>query len=172
MNDERFKFTSISQAARNFIIVIPRVNNNYQYITMFTLSNSNISALLNHTLSTSFFYNTSTLSAFLFTSIDSVISISVNELVIDSTAQKIRLSSASNVENAEIELKRTFNHYAKFRSTRNFSMNLLIDFVVLFNYNLIVVKTVLALFVKAFFTNFHEPKLYKKAIINAQHKIN
>ena len=38
--------------------------------------------------------------------------------------------------------------------------------------NLIIVKTTLILFVKTTLINFYELKLYKKVIINAQHKIN
>ena len=172
MNNEKFKFISILQTTRNFIIVISRVNNSYQYIIISTFSNNNISTLSNYTLSTPLFFDTSTFFAFLFISIDSITSIFVNKLIIDSTTQKTRLLNASNVENAEIELKRAFNYYAKFRLTKNFSINLLTNFVVLFNYNSIVIKIVLTLFVKVFFTNFHESKLYKKTIINAQHKIN
>ena len=172
INNEKFKLTLISQATRNFIIVISRINNNYQYITIFTSSNNNISTSSNYTFSTSFFYNISIFSAFLFISINSVTSIFVNKLIIDSTTQEIRLSNTLSVENVEIELKRTLNYYAKFRLTKNFSINSLIDFVVLFNCNSIVVKIALTLFVKAFFTNFHESKLYKKAITDAQHKIN
>ena len=138
---------------------------------MFTLTSSiNTPTLFNYILSTSLFYVTSTLFAFSF-SFDSVISIFVNKLIIDSTAQKTRLSSALSA-NVEIELKRTLNYYAKLRSTKNFSMNLLIDLIALLNCDSIVVKVALTLLVKTFFTNFHESKLYKKAIIDAQHKMN
>ena len=170
MNNEKFKFTSISQAARNFIIIISRINNNYQYTIMFTFSNNNISTLFNYTYSISLFYNTLTFFVFLFNS-NSLTSIFVNELITNSTAQKIWLSNALNA-NVKIELKRTFNYYAKFRSTKNLSINLFIKLIVLFNCDLIVIKIVLTLFVKIFFTNFHELKLYKKAIVDAQHKIN
>ena len=133
-----------------------------------TVSNNNISIF---DFISAIFYNISTFFAFLFNS-NLFTLIFVNELIIDSTAQKTQLLNASSVENVEIKLKRTFNYYAKLRSTKNFSINLLIDFAVLFNCDLIVVKTVLTLFVKTFFTNFHESKLYKKTIIDAQHKIN
>ena len=138
---------------------------------MFTLivSNNNISTLLNSTLS--IFYGISTFFAFSFISIDSVTLISVNELITDSTVQETRLLNALSV-NVEIKLKRALNYYAEFRSTKNSSINLLIDLIVLFNYNSIVVKTILTLFVKVFLTNFHESKLYKKTMIDAQHKIN
>ena len=171
INNEKFKLISILQTTRNFIIVISRVNNNYQYIIMFTfISSINILTLFNYTFSTSFFYVTSTSSAFLF-SFDSIISIFVNKLIIDSTTQETRLSNATSV-NVEIELKRALNYYTKFRSVKNFLVNLLIDLTVLLNYNLIVIKATLTLFVKIFFTNFHKSKLYKKAIIDTQHKIN
>ena len=137
---------------------------------MFTFSSSNISTSFNYTLSTSLFYNISTFSAFSSSS-NSITSISVNELIIDSTVQETRLPNALNA-NVEIELKRTLNHYAKFRSTKNSSMNLLIDLIALFNCNSIVIKAILTLLVKVFFTNFHKSKLYKKAIIDAQHEIN
>ena len=127
---------------------------------MFTFSNNNISTLFNYTHSTSFFYNISTLFAFLF-NLNSFTSISVNKLITNSTTQKIRLLNALNA-NVEIELKQTFNYYTKLRSTKNLLINLFIELIVLFNYNLIVVKIVLTLFVKAFFTNFHELKLYSK----------
>ena len=127
---------------------------------MFTLT------VLNNNISTfdftfSVFYNTLTFFAFL-SSFNSVTSIFVNKLTIDSTTQETRLLNATSVENVKIELKRTLNYYTKFRSIKNFSMNLLIDLIVLFNYNLIVIKIALTLFVKVFFTNFHEFKLYKK----------
>ena len=172
MNNEKFKLTSISQAARNSIIVISRINNSYQYTIMFTFLNSNIPASLNYTLSASLFYNTLIFFVFSFISIDSITSISVNELVIDLTTQETRLLNASNAGNVETELKRALNYHAKLRSARNFSINLLIDFAVLLSYNSIVIKIALTLFVKVSFTDFHESKLYKKAITDAQHKIN
>ena len=138
---------------------------------MFTLTASSNNTLMLSNFIFSIFHNISIFFAFLFISINSVTSIFVNELIIDSTTQKTRLSNALNA-NVKIELKRTFNHYAKLRSTKNLSVNLLIDLTVLFNCNSIVVKTVLTLLVKTFFTNFHKSKLYKKAIIDTQHKIN
>ena len=135
----------------------------------FIVSNSNILMLLNFTLS--IFYDISTFFAFLFISIDSITSIFVNKLIIDLTTQETRLLNTSSV-NVKIKLIRTLNYYTKLRSTKNFSINSLIDLIVLFNCNSIVIKTVLTLLVKIFFTNFHEFKLYKKTIINAQHKIN
>ena len=139
---------------------------------MFTFTLSiNTSTSFNYTFSASSFYAISTLFVFSLSS-SSVTSIFVNKLIIDSTTQEIRLSNALNVENVEIELKRTFNYYAKLRSTKNLLMNLLIDLIALFNCNSIVIKTILTLFVKVFFTNFHESKLYKEAIVDAQHKIN
>ena len=135
---------------------------------MFTFSSNNISTLFNYTFSTSFFYKTSIFFAFLFSS-SLITLIFVNELIIDSTTQKIRLLNALSV-NVEIELKRTLNYYTKFRSIKNFSINLLIGLIVLFDCDSIIIKAVLALFVKTFFTNFHKSKLYKKAIIDTQHK--
>ena len=150
MNNERFKFTSILQATRNLIIVISRINNNFQYIIMFIfISLINTSILFNYTLFALFFYVILTFSAFSLSS-NSITSIFVNKLTIDSTTQKTRLSNATSVENVEIKIKRAFNHHVKFRSTKNFSMNLLIDLIVLFNYNSIVIKTTLTLFVKTF----------------------
>ena len=138
---------------------------------MFTfISSINTSTLFNYTLSALFFYVTLTFFAFLF-SFNSITSIFVNKLTIDSTTQKTRLLNTTNV-NVEIELKRAFNYYAKLRLIKNFSINSLIDLTVLFNYNSIVIKTILTLLVKIFFTNFHESKLYKKTIIDAQYKIN
>ena len=96
----------------------------------------------------------------------------MNKLIIDLTTQKTRLLNALNVENVEIELKQTFNYYTKLYLTKNLLINLLIVLIILFNYNSIVIKIILTLFVKFFFTNFHESKLYKKAIIDTQHKIN
>ena len=135
--------------------------------TFIALSN-NISTPLNSTSST--FHNTSIFFAFS-SNPDSITSISVNKLTIDSTTQKTRLSNATSA-NVEIKLKRAFNYYAKFRSIKNFSMNLLIDLTVLLNCDSIIIKTILVLLVKVFFTNFYESKLYKKAMIDAQHKIN
>ena len=120
---------------------------------MFTFIFSiNISALFNYIFSTLFFYVTFTSFAFLF-NFNSITSIFVNKLIIDSITQKIWLLNALNA-NVKIELKRTFNHYTKFRLIKNFLMNSLIDLIVLFNYNSIVIKAILTLFVKAFFTNF------------------
>ena len=96
----------------------------------FIASNNNIS-VFDFTLSV--FYNISTLFTFLF-NFDSVTSIFVNKLTIDSTTQETRLLNALNA-NVEIELKQTFNYYTKFRSTKNSSMNLLIDLIALFNYS-------------------------------------
>ena len=133
---------------------------------MFTfISLVNISTLFNYIFSTSLFYVTLTFFTFLF-NFNSVTSIFVNELTIDSTIQKTWLLNATNA-NVEIELKQAFNHHAKFCLIKNFSINSLIDLIVLFNCNSIVIKIVLTLLVKVFFTNFHEFKLYKKAIINA-----
>ena len=93
----------------------------------------------------------------------------IDELIIDSIAQKIRLFNASSIET---KLQRTFNHHSEFRFVRNFSMNFLIDLIVLFNCDFVVVKAVLTLLVKVFSIDFHESKTYKKAITNAQHKMN
>ena len=125
----------------------------------------------NYIFSTLLFYNILIFFAFLFNS-NLFISILINELIINLTTQETRLLNASNVENVEIELKRTFNYYAKFCLTKNSSINLLIYLIVLFNYNSIIIKTTLTLFIKVFFTNFHESKLYKKTMINTQYKIN
>ena len=116
------------------------------------------STLFNYTLSTLFFYVISILFAFLF-NFDSITSIFVNELIIDLTTQKIRLSNATSA-NVEIELKRAFNYYAKLCSTKNFSMNLLIGLTVLFNCNSIVIKTTLTLFVKKFFLRIFTNRNY------------
>ena len=165
INNEKLKFISISQTTRNFIIVISRVNNDYQYIIMFTLT------VLNNNTSTSdftfaIFYNISIFFTFLLNS-SLFTSIFVNKLIIDLTTQKTRLLNASSVENVKIELKRAFNYYTKLRLTKNFSVNSLIGFVALFNCNSIVIKIALTLFVKVSFTNLYKSKLYKKVIIDA-----
>ena len=67
----------------------------------FIVSSNNISMLLNFT--SSVFYSISIFFAFLFISIDLVTSIFVNELIIDSTTQEIRLLNVLSA-NAEIEL--------------------------------------------------------------------
>ena len=51
-------------------------------------------------------------------------------------------------------------------------MNSLIDLIVLFNCNFVVIKIALTLLVKTFSIDFYESKTYKKTITNTQHKIN
>ena len=87
----------------------------------------------------------------------------IDKLIIDLIIQEIRLFNALNVET---KLQQTFNYYLKFRFVKNFSINFLIDLIVLFNYNFIVIKIALTLFVKIFLINFYELKTYKKAITN------
>ena len=93
----------------------------------------------------------------------------IDKLIIDSIIQKTRLFNALNVET---KLQRAFNYYSKLRFVKNFSMNSLIDLIVLFNCDFVVTKAVLTLFIKAFLTDFYESKTYKKTITNTQHKIN
>ena len=45
-------------------------------------------------------------------------------------------------------------------------MNFLIDLIVLFNCDFVVIKIALTLLVKVFLIDFYELKTYKKAIIN------
>ena len=87
----------------------------------------------------------------------------IDKLVINSIIQKTRLFNALNVE---IKLQRTFNYYSKLWFIKNFLMNFLIDLIVLFNYNFVVIKIVLTLLVKVFSIDFYESKTYKKAITN------
>ena len=93
----------------------------------------------------------------------------IDKLIIDSIIQEIQLFNALNVET---KLQQTFNYYLKFRFVKNFSINFLIDLIVLFNYNFVVIKTILTLLVKVFLINFYKLKTYKKVITNTQHKIN
>ena len=100
---------------------------------------------------------------------DAFTSISVDELANDSILQKIWLFSATNVESKQ---QRTLNYYSKFRFAKDFFVNFLTDFAVLFNCDSAVAKIALILFVKAVFVDSYESKTYKETITNAQHKIN
>ena len=101
--------------------------------------------------STFFVFSTNLIEIFTLTFID--------KLIIDLIVQKTRLFNTLGVE-------------TKFRFVKNFSITFLIDLVVLFNCNFVVIKVVLILFVKVFLIDFHESKIYKKIIANTQHKIN
>ena len=113
------------------MIIISSINNNQQYITLSTFtaftSSDNFSSFVfftsvsNNTFA--FFAET------IFNSNNDVFtSIFVDELVIDSILQEIRLFNATNVES---EQQRTLNHHSKFRSAKDFFVNLLIDLATL-----------------------------------------
>ena len=51
-------------------------------------------------------------------------------------------------------------------------MDPLTGLAVLFNCDLVVAKVALTLLVKAFLVDSHEPKTYKKALADAQHKMD
>ena len=176
MDDERLKLTSVFrqhafQTARNPMIVIPRVNNSLQYII---LSTPTLSAPASRGTSTSISsasgrtsqasdrnssISDSTSFVFSANSTETLTSTFINKLTTDSTVQETRLPSASSVE-------------TKLRSAKDFSMSSLTDLAVLPNCDLAVAKAALALLAKAFSIDSHEPKTYKKAITNAQHKMN
>ena len=176
MNDERLKLTSVfrqhaSQAARNLMVVIPRVNNSFQYTTLFTpassapafrgTSTSILSASdrtsqasgKNFSISGSTFFVSSANSTETFTLTF------IDELATDLTVQGIRLPSASSAE-------------TKLRPARNSSVGSLTDLAALSNCDFAVVKAALALLAKAFSVDSHEPKTYKKAMADAQHKMD
>ena len=98
-------------------------------------------------------------------------SISIDELIIDFILQKIKLFNSIDVK------QKIFDRYSKFRFFKNFFVNSLTDLIVIekvvfVKTNSIIVKTALILFVKTTSMNFYESKLYKKVIIDAQHKMN
>ena len=95
----------------------------------------------------------------------------INKLIINFILQKIKLFNSINVK------QEIFDRHSKFRFFKNFFVNLLIDLIIIkkivfVKTNLIIVKTTLILFVKTTSINFYESKLYKKIMINVQHKIN
>ena len=95
----------------------------------------------------------------------------INELIIDFILQKIKLFNSIDVK------QKTFDRYSKLRFFKIFFVNSLIDLIVIekivfVKANSIIIKTTLILFVKATSINFYESNLYKKIIINAQHKMN
>ena len=94
---------------------------------------------------------------------------SVDELASDSTLQETRLLNATN---AELKQQRALNHYSELRFARNSSVNFLTDLAALPNCDPAVVKTALALLAKAASVDSYEPKTYKEAMADAQHKMN
>ena len=97
--------------------------------------------------------------------------ISINELIINFILQKIKLFNSIDIK------QKIFDRYSKFRFFKKFFVNSLTDLIIIekivfVKTNLIIVKTTLILFVKTTLINFYELKLYKKVIINVQHKIN
>ena len=91
-------------------------------------------------------------------------SILIDKLINDLILQKTQLFNTTNVE---LKQQQTFDYYSKFRFVKNFFVNFLIDFAILFNCDLIVIKIVLILFVKIASIDFYKLKIYKKAITNA-----
>ena len=175
LNDERFKRILIfkqqsSQTTRNFIIIISSTNNNQQYIifSTFTTFNNNFSlfVIFISVSNSTFLFSAKIISS---SSNDVFTSIFVDELTNNSTLQKIRLFNATNVESKQ---QRTFNYYSKLRFAKNLFVNSFIDLIALFNCDSTVIKTALTLLNKAVFVDFYESKTYKKAITNAQYKIN
>ena len=175
LNDEKFKRISIfkqqlSQTTRNFIIIISSTNNNQQYIifSTFTTFNNDFSLFVififvSNSISSSFaktIFNSSN---------NAFTSIFVNKLINNLILQKTWLFNATNVE---LKQQRTFNHYLKLRFVKDLFVNFFIDLIVLFNYDSTIIKTALILLNKIAFVDFYELKTYKKAITNAQHKIN
>ena len=128
------------------------LNNNFSILNKISLISSKNSLILNNTF---FAFSTNLIKFFTSTFI--------NKIIIDSIIQKTRLFNALNVKT---KLQRTFNYYSKFRFVKNFSINSLINLIILFNYNFIVIKIALTLFVKVFLINFYKLKTYKKTITN------
>ena len=133
-------------------------NNNFLILNKTLLISNKNSLILNNIF---FTFSTSLIKFFTSTFID--------KLIIDSIIQEIWLFNALNVET---KLQWTFNYYSKLWFVKNFSINFLINLIVLFNYNFVVIKIVLTLFVKVFSIDFYKLKIYKKTITNIQHKIN
>ena len=171
MNNERLKFNSIfkqfvSRTIQNSIVIISQINDKNQYIIYFIFSINNFILSINN--SSTFLNNLSldfNFNANMFTSI------SIDELIIDFILQKIKLFNSIDVK------QKTFDRHSKFRFFKNFFVNSLTDLIViekivLVKANLIIVKTTLILFVKVASMNFYESKLYKKVIIDVQHKMN
>ena len=97
-----------------------------------------------------------------------------NKLIIDFIVQETRLFTFLNFIFLNKQ-QRALNRYTNFRFVKNFFVNLLTKLVTIktfFNCNFVVVKVALTLFVKIFSIDSHESKIYKKAIIDAHHKIN
>ena len=97
--------------------------------------------------------------------------ISIDELIIDFILQKIKLFNSIDIK------QKTFDRHSKFRFFKKIFVNSLIDLIIIkkvifIKTNLIIVKTTLILFVKTTSINFYESKLYKKIMIDVQHKIN
>ena len=143
----------------------------FRNISIFFVSNSNF-LILNKTfsiLNRNLLISNNIFFAFLASSVKFFTSTFIDKLIIDLIIQKIRLFNTLNIET---KLQRTFNHYLKFRFVKNFSINSLIDLIVLFNCDFVVIKVALTLLVKVFSIDFYESKTYKKTITNIQHKIN
>ena len=164
MNDERLKFNlTFKQFAfrtiQNSTVMISQMNNRNQYITFFIFSINDFSIFSSNSNS-NFNFN-----ANMFTSI------SIDELIIDFTLQKIKFFNSIDVK------QKTFNRYSKFRFVKNFFVNSLIDLIVIekivfVKTNSIIVKTTLILLVKITSIDFYEFKSYKKIMTNVQHKMN
>ena len=171
INDERLKFNSIfkqfvSRTIQNLIVIILQINDKNQYIIYFIFSINNFIFSINNflTFSNNFNFNFN-FNANIFTLI------LIDELIIDFILQKIKLFNSIDIK------QKIFDRYSKFQFVKIFFVNLLIDLIVIekiifVKTNSIIVKTTLILFVKITSMNFYESKLYKKVIINVQHKIN
>ena len=171
MNDERLKFNLtfkqfVSRTIQNLIVIILQISDKSQYIIYFIFSINNsifsISSFLTFSNSSNLNFN---FNANIFTSI------SIDELIIDFILQKTKLFNSIDVK------QKAFDRHSKFRFVKKFFVNSLIDLIVIekvvfVKANSIIVKTTLILFVKTTSVNLYESKLYKKVIINAQHKMN
>ena len=97
-----------------------------------------------------------------------------DELIIDFIVQKIRLFTFLNFTFLNKQ-QRALDRYTDFRFVKNFFVNSLTRFVTIkafFNCDFVVTKVALTLFVKISSIDLHKSKIYKKAIIDAYHKIN
>ena len=128
------------------------INNNQQYIILFTLTLNN-----NFFVSNNIFFNND---FFILIRSDVFLLTLINELIINSILQKTRLFSFSDIKFSFIDLKtkhkRFFNRYFNFRTVKNLFINFFIDLITFFNCNLVVTKAYLAFFVKINFVNFYK----------------
>ena len=186
LDDERSKRTSVFrqtmlQTARNSVVVIP--NQNQQHTASapaFVSTSASVSltsiaiSLVNASGTNSGTSSVSISNALTPSNSGYATSSDHDELATDFIVQGTRLSISLNFISLN-EQQRALDRYTNLRSVRDFLVDPLTELAAikaLFSCDSAVVKAALALLVKAFSIDSHEPKTYKEAITDAHYKMN